>query len=237
VTPLFAVQYVSVIASTLFQLERAFTDTRGLSIVQFCLTMGFMLMGLLLARSAHEALKEELMEEEDRVSRLRETRESIIFYSSLLPISLFTITVVARNPGYSWTVQDSSALITAAVLSAAVLSVTFTRLVSLRKHGVWGGLKAAFRIPKVHAALAISFKSLPQLFLIWSVLSHGGSGIPGTSMILANFNIVLRLTKAYRVAKAARWNEGAKWLYVSEASNCFTWWLVTIAWFISWETS
>jgi|GEM_PF-2687220 len=226
------VQITSAFVSGSTQFMRARTDITGLSIMQFGLSTGFMLMNLLLALSAYAVLQKEFVPEPTHSERLSEVREGIAFYGVFISLGIAILLSIGFNPHYRWTSQDESALITTALLASIILAFTFTQVVSIRVHGIAGALKIAFANPRVRTALGMSFKSIPQIFLVLSLREHGTSGIPGLSMLLSNVGIWMRLVKVWRMGKATSWNEHSWWLLIGEVTNAVTWSIVSLAWLV-----
>lgn len=127
---------------------------------------------------------------------------------------------VAAGNKYEWSWHDSLMLITAGTSTLVLVLVMKTAKLSLRD-------------PLVSGWLAIAYKSIPQLLLMFKFVSEGSSGFPGLTMFTGHANIVVRLLFLVIMNKEAAWDRNRKWLWNSEIANWISWTLATIAWAVS----
>ncbi len=81
--------------------------------------------------------------------------------------------------------------------------------------------------------LAVWFKSLPQLWLAYTMLSLGtGIGLHPINVVAAHCTSIPRLYHVFIVGREGKWDREARGLMLSEASNVATWTIVTIVWVI-----
>jgi len=81
--------------------------------------------------------------------------------------------------------------------------------------------------------LGVWFKSLPQLWLAYTMLSIGsGIGLHPINLVAAHLTSTPRLIHVFIVGRAGKWDREARGLMLSEVSNVVTWWIVTTVWLI-----
>ncbi|OGY31681.1 MAG: hypothetical protein A2805_02180 [Candidatus Andersenbacteria bacterium RIFCSPHIGHO2_01_FULL_46_36] len=204
---LFVVQIIGAVLFCGAQFLRSLVDVRGVSIVQFGLVATYLIFHLALGIGAHRA----------RPSRL--TRQAIATYCTWFLLMIAIIGAVLANGSYRWSVQDTTTLLIALVLTLLIIVV-----------GHWYNFTIANPVTK--ALLAITYKSVPQVLLAWKILAEGGSGIPALTVLVGHLTILIRLGQIYMMVREAGWDPNRKWLGISETANGITWVIATIAWLL-----
>ncbi|HYD93632.1 MAG TPA: hypothetical protein VEB18_04255 [Candidatus Paceibacterota bacterium] len=204
---LFGVQLVGAVIFCGAQFLRSLEDVHGVSIVQFALATAFVVFNLFLGIGAH------------RAQPSRVTLQAIVTYVVWVVMLTAVVLAVGFNREYVWSVQDTIILVVAALLTVGTLG-----LGALQRKPV--------RDPMTLALLAIASKSVPQLFLVWTILEQGGSGIPAASIIVGHCTILIRLGQIYFMVREAGWERNRVWLAVSESAAEITWLAATAAWLV-----
>lgn len=202
---LFVIQVIGAVLFCGAQFLRSLVDVRGVSIVQFGLVATYLIFHLALGIGAHRA----------RPSRL--TRQAIITYCTWFLLIVAIIGAVLVNGSYRWSVQDTTTLLIALVLTLLIVVVGHRRNLTIAN-------------PAIKALLAIAYKSVPQVLLAWKILAEGGSGIPAVTIVVGHLTILIRLGQIYLMVREAGWDPNRKWLAISETANEVSWAIVTIAW-------
>jgi hypothetical protein len=200
--------WVQVIGATVFcgaYALRSLTDVTGSSVAQFGLVATYLLLHLSLGIGAHCAAP----------SRL--TRQAIATYVIWFVLILAIISAAWTNPAYRWNEKDTATLVTAVLLTVAVIVVSYIRHLQIKD-------------PMVKAFFAIAYKSVPQVLLAWKFLAEGASGTPGLSIIVGHVTILIRLGQIYFMVREAGWDRNRIWLAISEIANEVSWMVATIAW-------
>lgn len=202
---LFWVQIAGAVAFCGAYILRSLHDITGTSVAQIGLVAMFLVFNLALGISAH------------RASPSRVTRQAIATYLIWIVLIVAFIVAVVTNAAYQWNAKDTTTLITAMVLTVAVLVIGGIRNLPLND-------------PVMKGMLAISYKAVPQVLLAWKFLAEGASGTPGMSVWVGHFTILVRLGQIYFMVKEAGWDRNRIWLAFSETANEVSWIVVTIVW-------
>ncbi|MFA6008294.1 MAG: hypothetical protein WC784_06700 [Candidatus Shapirobacteria bacterium] len=81
--------------------------------------------------------------------------------------------------------------------------------------------------------LAVWFKSVPQLWLAYTIYSAGGgSGLPVITLIAGHLTAIPRLGNVVWAGYRGGWDKPTKGLLLGESMNVLTWSVVTIVWLI-----
>lgn len=203
---LFGVQIVGALVFCGAYFMRSLHDVTGSSIVQFSLVATYLLFHLALGIGAH------------RAAPSRVTRQAIFTYAFWFVLIVAIIGAAGTNPAYRWNEKETTQLLTAAVLTIAVLIVS---AIQDRK----------MSDPMVKALFAIAYKSVPQVLLAWKFLAEGASGTPGLSVVVGHLTILIRLGQIYFMVKEAGWDRNRIWLAVSETLNEASWIIASAVWF------
>ncbi len=85
--------------------------------------------------------------------------------------------------------------------------------------------------PRVKMWLAIFFKSLPQIFLAYTISVYGQGGLSGWWIFLGHVTILTRLVHLW-ISNHHEWNRNTKCSFVSEVWNEASWLVTSAAWLI-----
>lgn len=142
-------------------------------------------------------------------------RKYLIFIYSLWILAIGSIFVSGLSK-IIWREEDT-------LVSIIILLLSIVTLIYFK------GVKDPFS----KGFLAVWFKSLPQLWLAYTMLSLGtGIGLHPTNVIAAHCTSIPRLYHVFIVGHEGKWDREARGLMLSEASNVATWTIVTIVWII-----
>jgi hypothetical protein len=202
---LFAIQLVGAIVYCGSQMLRSLADVHGISIVQFFLAAAFVAFNFILSIGAH------------RVQPGRRTAQALVAYVIWIVGSSALVAAVLINGSYKWSLQDNVILVVFAASVAVTMLFAKARRLNVRD-------------PMILSLLAITSKSVPQVFLAWKVLEEGGSGIPGLALLIGHFTIMIRLGQIYFMVRESGWERNRFWLAISEGAAELTWILVSLAW-------
>lgn len=202
---LFWVQIIGAVVFCGAYTLRSLHDITGSSAAQFGLVAMFLVFNLALGIGAH------------RAKPSRTTRQAIATYIVWLVLVTILIGVVVTNSAYQWNEKDTTTLITALVLTVAVLTI--------------GGVKGLSpNDPMMKGLFAIAYKSVPQVLLAWKFLAEGASGTPAVSIWVGHATILVRLGQIYFTVNEAGWDRNRVWLAISETANEVSWIIATIVW-------
>lgn len=203
---LFGVQIVGALVFCGAYFMRSLHDVTGSSIVQFSLVATFLLFHLALSVGAH------------RAAPSRVTRQAIFTYAFWFVLIVAIIGAAGTNPAYQWNEKETAQLMTAVVLTIAVLIVS---AIQDRK----------MSDPMVKALFAIAYKSVPQVLLAWKFLAEGATGTPGLSVVAGHLTILIRLGQIYFMVREVGWDRNRVWLAISESLNEVSWIIASVVWF------
>jgi len=142
-------------------------------------------------------------------------RKYLVIIFSLWVLSIGSLLVFGMTKIF-WREEDT-------VISIIILFLSFVTLF------YFNGLKD----PLSKGFFGVWFKSLPQLWLAYTMLAVGsGIGLHPISLIAAHCTSTPRLIHVFIIGRAGKWDRESRSLMVSEASNVITWWIVTIVWII-----
>lgn len=184
---------------------RLIQDVTGFSLAQFGLATTYLVFHLALGIGAH------------RASPSRVTRQAIATYVIWFVLGTCVMVAAGTNLEYQWNAKDTTTLITAMILTVAVLLMSAACRLSLSD-------------PMVKASFAIAYKSVPQVLLAWKFLAEGASGTPGLSVVVGHATILIRLGQIYFMVREAGWDRNRIWLAISETANELSWVVATTAW-------
>lgn len=202
---LFWVQIIGAVVFCGAYILRSLQDVTGSSVVQFGLVAMFVAFNLALGIGAHRA----------EPSRL--TRQAIATYVVWLMLVIILIGAVVTNSAYQWNEKDTATLVTAIVLTVAVMVVGNS----------W---EKPLADPMMKGLFAIAYKAVPQVLLAWKFLAEGASGTPALSVWAGHFTILIRLGQIYFMVKEAGWDRNRFWLAVNETTNEVSWIIATVVW-------
>ncbi len=204
---LFGVQIIGAVLFSMAYVLRSITNVTGSSVAQVGLIALFLVFNLALGIGAH------------RASPSRVTRQTITTYIIWLVLILTITGTIVTNPSYHWNEKETTTVVTAMIMTIAVLAVSAVRQLSLTD-------------PMMKAFFAIAYKFMPQVFLAWKFLAEGASGTPGLSVMIGHITILTRLGQIYFMVREAGWDRNRFWLAISEIANEIGWVITTIAWLI-----
>lgn len=202
---LFAVQLLGATLYCGSQTIHSLSDVHGVSIIQFALAAAFVAFNFVLAIGAHHAKPG------------RRTVQALFTYVVWLIGSNAIVVAVLLNGTYRWSVQDIVILAISAGLAVTSIWYSWLRRLSIKD-------------PIIIAFLAISSKSIPQVFLAWKILEEGGSGIPALALAIGHCTILVRLGQIWFMVRESGWERNRFWLAISEGAAEVTWIIVTVAW-------
>ncbi len=200
---LFCFQLVMIFAYTIPQVLNIISGkTKGLTLVLYGGFMIYITVNLILSIDAY------------RVDRTKGRRYLIFIYSLwVLAIGSMFVSGVSK---ITWREEDT-------LISIVIIFLSLMTLVYFK------GVKDPFS----KGFLAVWFKSFPQLWLAYTMLSVGtGIGLHPVNVVAAHCTSIPRLYHVFIVGREGGWDREARGLMLSEASNVFTWSIVTIVWII-----
>jgi len=200
---LFCFQLVMIVVYTVPQIMNITSGkTKGLTMVLYGGFMIYILVNLFLSIQAH------------RIEKTKGRKRLVIIYSLwILAIGSIFVSGVTK---IIWREEDT-------LISIVILLLSATTLVYFR------GIKNPFS----KGFLGVWFKSIPQLWLAYTMLSLGtGIGLHPVNVIAAHCTSIPRLVHVFIIGREGKWDKEARGLMLSEASNVFTWTVVTIVWIV-----
>lgn len=165
----------------------------------------FIVLHLLLAIAAH------------RVQASRITKHTIFIYSLWLVLIASNILAIFLNGNYVWSENDTRNVVFSIVGVVLVFIVMKVKNVGLTD-------------PMLKSFLAIVFKAMPQVVMVFEVLHRGGQGVPLLAIIAGHVTILTRIGQILFLIREAGWDRNRVWLGISEGVNELSWVAVTIIW-------
>lgn len=200
---LFCFQLVMIFAYTIPQIINITSGkTKGLTMVLYGGFMIYILVNLFLSIQAYN------------INKTKGRRRLIVIYSLwVLAIGSIFISGITK---IIWREEDT-------LISIVIFLLSLATLIYFK------GAKDPFS----KGFLGVWFKSVPQLWLAYTMLSLGtGIGLHPINVIAAHCTSIPRLIHVFIVGREGKWDREARGLMLSEASNVFTWTIVTIIWLI-----
>lgn len=109
------------------------------------------------------------------------------------------------------------------IISAIILGLSVVTIIKFR------GINNPFS----KGWLAVWFKSVPQLWLAYTIYSAGGgNGLPIITLIAGHLTAIPRLGNVIWAGSRGGWDESIKGLLLGEGMNVLTWFVVTVVWLL-----
>lgn len=192
------------------QALRMLESTQGVSLSLFIRNGIFALINLSLSIVA---LRETKKEEEMVIKR-----QSVYIYVMWSSFILVHLVIALMEMPDWWNANDTQ---TVKVVGAGVVAT----LVFAEVMGV------SFPDPYVRAALAIFFKSVPQVALAFSIAMYGNDGLSGVYMLTGHITILIRIAHLW-MSNSRRQSRSTKASLVNEVCNDASWIVATVAWYM-----
>lgn len=200
--------WVQVILAFLFSVPQFFKlleNTKGQSLSMQFIMLGFLLLNLSLAYSAH-------------IARPTKTTTQIIAVYVMWTIFVSSnIGAIFWNGTYIWSGNDYVTSILAIIGLIIVLFINHIKKVGLRDSMTKG-------------LLAVVFKATPQFMMALKIFSEGGAGVPMITIIIGNIGVCIRIGQIIISIREAGWDRNRLWLLIAEVSNEISWAIVSFAW-------
>ncbi len=206
---LFWFQIICAIIFSGAQVLRMLENTQGVSISFFLCHDIFALLNLWLSVIA-------LRESVDGERKIK--KQSVYVYAMwTLFITIHLVVALSRMP-QPWKYPDTITVLIVLLGTLAIVSIAKIK-------------RIPFLDPYIKAAIAIFFKSVPQLSLAYTIYLYGEGGLSGIWILFGNITIITRIGHLW-ISEHKQWNRNTKGSLISEIWNEGSWLVASISWLI-----
>lgn len=205
---LFGLQILLAWGFTVPQVVRSFKSTTGMTITWYLFCSVFVIINIFLAIGAYKKLKN------------LKSRQIIAIYANWLVLWLTLLVILCIRGTWLW--KDS-------VVSVLIIASVTVLLLVRRKES----LVATISEPITRGIVSLLFKSVPQLFLGYCIMSAGSRrGLVWSTLLIGHITVFIRIAEIIIAARSKKggWNKENIGLMISEAGNEISWMFTTVVW-------